>query len=428
MVSLGWRAVAAHGADGLVQTLTRDEEMIRNHGFAVVRPRRVTCSVLAFSTVMVALLSPAAMAQPAPSSLPGVPTWTLSPSPILRIGDDTDPNATFLRIKDVTRMPTGDILVPNDGTAELRVFSPRGAFIRSLSRQGQGPGELGYLGRVYRSGDTLFVTEFAPRSPPLHVFTLRDGFRNRSVISPSNAPKGASIVGRLSGGEFLVMTGAVIMHPVAGVLSRDTMPVGILRGGPSGTVEWLGSFPNVSWLGYASPTLRVGVGMVRYTLGPSLVTGVSQDRIWIGDSGTGEIAIHDAKGTVVARAEWPMRSRAFSSASLDRARKRALAAATGPEDRARYEALYTPEYRPRRAPLFTRFIPASDGQMGVELFEEEDRAVPRSILILDRNGIPRGQLVCPAGVTLHEIGVDYALGVETDTDDVERVVMYRLSR
>jgi hypothetical protein len=224
------------------------------------------------------------------------------------------------------------------------------------------------------------------------------------------------------------MTGVVIMHPVAGVLSRDTMPVGILRGGPSGTVEWLGNFPNLSWLGYASPALRGGVGMVRYTLGPSLVTDVSQDRIWIGDSGTGEIAIRDATGVVVAKAELPVRSRAFSDAALERAKQRALAAATRPQDRASYEALYAAEHRPRRAPVFTRFIPASDGQMGVELFEEEDRAVPRSILILDRNGIPRGQFVCPAGVILHEIGPDYALGVETDADDVERVVMYRLTR
>ena len=347
---------------------------------------------------------------------------------MLRIGDDTDSNATFLRIKDVIRMPSGDILVPNDGTTELRLFSPRGAFIRSLSRQGQGPGELGNLGGVYRSGDTLFVTEPAPRSPLLHIFTLGEGFRNRSVIRPSNAPKGVSVVGRLSGGELLVMTGFVIMQPVAGVLARDTMPVGILRGGPTGTVEWLGNFPNISWLGYPSPALRSGVGMVRYTLGPSLVTGVSQDRVWIGDSGTGEITIRDATGTIVAKADLPVRARAFSEASLERAKQRALAAATRPQDRASHEALYASAHRPRRAPVFTRFIPANDGQMGVELFEEEDRAVSRSVLMLDRNGIPRGQFVCPAGVVLHEIGVDYVLGVETDADDVERVVMYRLTR
>jgi hypothetical protein len=400
----------------------------QNGGLGVLTRRLLTIPSLACSSLLVVSLSQSAGAQAKPSSLPGVPKWTLSPSPVLRIGDDTDPNATFLRIKDVTRTPSGDILVPNGGTAELRLFSPRGAFMRSLSRQGQGPGELGYLGRVYRSGDTLFVTESAPRSPPLHIFTLREGFRNRSVISPSNAPKGASVVGRLSGGEFLVMTGAVIMQPVAGVLSRDTMPVGILRGGPSGTVEWLGNFPNLSWLGYASPALRVGVGMVRYTLGPSLVTGVSQDRIWIGDSGTGEITIRDATGTIVARAKLPLRARAFSEASLERAKQRALAGATRPQVRASYEALYAPGHRPRRAPLFTRFIPAGDGQMGVELFEEEDRAVSRSVLMLDRNGIPRGQFVCPSGVTLHEIGIDYALGVETDADDVERVVMYQLTR
>jgi len=66
--------------------------------------------------------------------------------------------------------------------------------------------------------------------------------------------------------------------------------------------------------------------------------------------------------------------------------------------------------------------------MAVELFEEEERTVARSLVIFDRNGRPVAGLIIPANVSLHDIGRDYVLGVETDADGVERIVRYGLTR
>jgi hypothetical protein len=66
--------------------------------------------------------------------------------------------------------------------------------------------------------------------------------------------------------------------------------------------------------------------------------------------------------------------------------------------------------------------------MAIELFEEEDRAVQRSVLVLDRDGKAVAGFVVPANVMIRELGADYVLGVHFDADGVEQVVQYRLQR
>jgi hypothetical protein len=365
----------------------------------------------------------------APTPLPnGLRRWTLSTQPTLRIGTEGDSASEFERIVGVIRMPTGELVVANSGTAELRVFTPTGKFLRSLSREGEGPGELGNLGRVFRAGDTLFVAEFAGATTVLHVFTVREGYRSRFTPRPPDAPRGPSPVARLGNGDFLVSeAGFIALEPVANVIIRDTMRMGIMDPAGVRPVRWLGGFPNLSFLGYLNPTMRNGVGFTRFTLGPSLVTAASGNRTWIGDTGTGSIAIHEA-GRLVGTIELPVRRRPFSVPALERAKQRALDSASTPDQKLRYESLYDRRHRPSTAPLFTRFIAAPDGQLVVELFEEEGRVVPRSHIVLDRDGKAVAGFVVPANVVLHEIGTDYALGVQTDDDGVERVVQYALRR
>ena len=390
--------------------------------------------VLNMSRLAIAALSlfilPLHVVDAQPSGLPrDLRRWTLSAAPVLTIGTEGDTNTEFLRIAGLTRMPSGEIVVGNGGTVELRVFSPTGRFVRSLSRRGQGPGELTNFSGIIRAHDTLLVTEFAPGATRLHTFTLGEGFRTRSPLRPGNAPTGAMPIAWLSGGELLVSTGQFrVVNPVAGLVTRDTMPLGVLRGGATGEVRWIGDFPNNSWLGYASPSLPSGMGFTRFTLGPSLVAGASADRIWIGDAGTGDITIYDADGKAVAHAQLPVRPRAFSTAALERAKQVALASASTPDLTARYENLYDRSRRPRTAPLFTRFVAGPDGQMAVELFEEEGPRVARSMVILGRDGKVVARLAIPANVVVHEIGIDYVLGVQTDDAGVERVVQYRLIR
>ena len=372
----------------------------------------------------------AANAQPASTLPAGLARWTLAAQPVIRIGSESDTSAQFQRIVGVMRMASGEIVVANAGTSELRVFTPAGRFLRSLSRRGQGPGELENIGRILRAGDTVLAIELAPGAVRMSTFTLASGFGSRLAVRASNAPQGVSPLARLSTGELVVSRGTFRpVFPVAGALTRDTMTVGLLRvAEPPGAVVWFGDFPNNSWLGYSSPSMRNGVGFTRFPLGPSLVVAASGDRAWLGDSESGAITILDAAGRRVGQVQVPVRARPFVDAALARAKQAALADAATDDQKARWENVYGGSHRPRMAPLFTRFTPAPDGGMAIELFEEEDRAVARSTLVLDRNGQAVAGFVVPPNVVVHELGADYLLGVHFDPEGVEQVVQYRLQR
>lgn len=359
-----------------------------------------------------------------------LPRWTLSATPTVRIGQEGDPNREFTRITGVVRMPTGEIVVGNGATQELRVFSPRGEFLRSLSRQGSGPGEFRNLGPVSRAADTLFVIERGMFGPThLHAFTLADGFLTRHLLRASNAPRGVGPLARLSTGELLVSLAGTraIAPPELGTVRRDSMELAILHLGDPGEVTSLGTFLSLTWAAYRVYNAAVPTSLFRFTLGPDLVLAASRDRAWIGDTGTGVIKIFGGRGELLGEVTPPIPPRGFRDDALERARLRALAIARDKDDSSRVEAMHDRRIRPSTVPRFTRFVPGPDGKLWIETFEE-DPAAPREMVVLSRTGQPLARVSIPGNVALHEAGPDYVTGVETDADGIERVVVYRLRR
>jgi hypothetical protein len=105
-------------------------------------------------------------------------------------------------VSDATRQSDGTIVVGNCLTGELRYFAADGGFIRAVGGLGEGPGEYGFLRRIFRlGGDTLGVF---------------DGTRLRvTVVAPdgglvgehgplSPLPGYPDVLGRLDNGLFVV--------------------------------------------------------------------------------------------------------------------------------------------------------------------------------------------------------------------------------
>lgn len=80
------------------------------------------------------------VANHAPRS-PEPPRWHIEEE--IRIGSNTpnDP-AMFSQVAAVSASPAGDIVVADNATQEIRIFSPTGAYIRTLGHKGSGPGEF----------------------------------------------------------------------------------------------------------------------------------------------------------------------------------------------------------------------------------------------------------------------------------------------
>jgi hypothetical protein len=100
----------------------------------------------------------------------------------LRIGKEGDERTQFYRVRDIHADPQGNIYVDDMSNGRVQVFDPKGAFLRTIGRPGQGPGEFEY--------PTLI--RFGGRDGRLHVmdrFQRINLFDGRGVFIRSIMPR-----------------------------------------------------------------------------------------------------------------------------------------------------------------------------------------------------------------------------------------------
>lgn len=144
----------------------------------VVRPASAGLAALALASLAAACgdgMPVASGAGPVTTDSAGVrlvqngvaPRWTPEESwwveETLRIGgDDAAPESLFGFVSDVAVDGEGRLYVLDQQALEIRVFGPDGAFLRTLGGPGQGPGELGKLpASVLIRGDQVWVPDWA---------------------------------------------------------------------------------------------------------------------------------------------------------------------------------------------------------------------------------------------------------------------------
>ena len=94
----------------------------------------------------------------------GVPQWTVGPKPIVDLGGASTPQEEFNRVPRVLRLRNGTIVVPNEGTKNLRFFDGSGRYLRTVGRDGSGPGEFRSVQTTLRkAGDSILVWDWSQR-------------------------------------------------------------------------------------------------------------------------------------------------------------------------------------------------------------------------------------------------------------------------
>lgn len=371
----------------------------------------------------------------------GAATWMVEAVPLQRLAPNGDAPYDFLRITRVMRLPTGELVVADGASRELRLFGEDGAYRRALSREGGGPGELRELSWAGRAADTVFAFGWGARF--VNAYT-REGLVSEVPLQSSGSggtqpasaaggaplpPSGPSVQGRLTSGALLVLPVSLRILPdlEPGVLHRGEEELALLMPGADSGLVPLGTHPATTLYTYRVTGLPMRALAGRFTYGPQLVYGASGDRVWIGDSGRDTIAIHDATGARVGSAVWPEAPRPLDAAAIARVRERELAAAPDERRRSAIETLHGEALRPVTAPRFTAFVPGPDGEMWVERYRE-DPLEAAEFLVFDADGRFVARVELPPRFTPHEIGADYVVGVEKDENDVEIPVEYRLRR
>jgi hypothetical protein len=360
--------------------------------------------------------------------------WTLSAQPVVDIGAGQDSLDELATVMGATRLSDGSIAIANMGTNTIKLFDARGRYVRSIGRRGQGPGEFRQVMGIARMpGDTIAAIDSREE---VEFFGV-DGRFARGLRSPSRK-------------EGLVVTGFHFFDD--GSFARTSWPQAyrqspgrwqdslvVFRMTPTDTGGSIVSrhpameFTRTATLPFSQPV----------TFAPAGFIVSAGSAYWVAYADRYEIRRHrlDGRLELIVRAPWtpqPVRNE-------DRARYREFIINLGAEGGGRVDArLGAQRQKMMEEVEFARNLPAYqfvvvDGERNLWLSNVELEwflsqgfarvtSGPTAWRVFDATGRWLGTVPMPARFRPMEIGRDYVLGLWRDTEDVEHVRLYRLTK
>jgi hypothetical protein len=397
-----------------------------------VRPRR---SALVVAPVWLALACTGADAGPAaverdsagvhivenPVALADRPLWTVAPEPAVEIGTlEGDEAYQLSGVNGLARLSGGRIVVANNASHEIRFFDAAGTHLRSVGREGEGPGEFRGLGLLrVLPGDTIAVHDWnlSRMSYFDSVGTFVRSFAF-DVIGVSPMPIGHFADGGwLAGRSFLFAPGGDGSDIV-----QDTVPFLVFdRNG--GLRDSIGTLlqPEFYVRSQAGNAFAMSLPFGRIT--ETVVVG---DRFFAGQNGRFEITRYTVAGTADLVIRLERSPAAITAQDLDRYKAERLAD-TRPDFRQQAERNLAEMPYPSTFPVFADLAADPDGNLWVLDYPRpgDDR---RFWTVFSPEGHALGRVETPPGLQVLDIGRDYVLGVWRDDLDVEHVRLHTLNR
>jgi hypothetical protein len=353
-----------------------------------------------------------------------LPEWLVEADPAVVIGPDAGAHGEFAFILSAARLSDGSVAVVSRGTHDIRVFDARGRHLRTHGRKGAGPGEYDQPSYVGRSGDTLFIFDFSfRRVTALHAIA---GVSKTRLLRPDSAGISVYPVVRLADGTLLSISLPVTSMRRPDGLRRGDIALETIGDDGAETRTDLGRFPWLTSLARNPGNSERAMSVGSYEFGPGLHFTRSGDLLIIGDGAEPRLQYIRANGTRVADVALPLERRAFDQKAVAAARDKLLSiSAERIHESITHE--HEPRYLPETQPYFRELREGPDGEVWVERFRV-DRFASAEFLVIGADRKPRARLVLPPGLRPLEVGRDYILGIVTDEDGVENVVMHRYAR
>ncbi len=359
----------------------------------------------------------------------GLPVWTTDPEPVLSIGalDGSDAE-TLYQVNDVERRSDGSWLVANGSTEEVRVFDADGAYVRTIGRRGEGPGEFVALSRLFvLPADSLAV--YDSRQRRVSVFDA-DGALVREVTFEALPEGTVTPFGRLESGGWGVRRsdGSYSTGGTGrGYEARSTEFHAIAApdgSAPSVFAELPG---DLGWVVQAADF----VSFRDVPFGPDNAMEVLGDRFVGGVTEHPEVRLWDASGTEVERWRILEAAAPLTEGAWNEVRRQEEAELTEVEGDfppgflEAGESFWIEVDRPQVRPHWQLLRTAATGETWVREHVERFDA-SRRWRVFDASGSLTRAVHLPDGFELHWIGRDLVAGVVTDEFEVEYVRVYRL--
>ena len=99
--------------------------------------------------------------------------WT-SGHQLLELGSVGEGPDEFHLIRGIAKLPSGELLVANAGSDELRFFDASGAHVRTVGGRGNGPGELSGLATAVLLGDSIATHDY--RNDRISIFDMAGAY------------------------------------------------------------------------------------------------------------------------------------------------------------------------------------------------------------------------------------------------------------
>ena len=342
--------------------------------------------------------------------------WVIAPKPSISIGAvEGAPAYLFSQIVGVTRLSNGSIVVADRGSHQIRFFDNAGQHLKSVGRQGQGPGEFEHMRALLRcGGDSIFAFD-------LHwdqkVYTPGGRLvREQRLTLPTSGFRSPYELGCSSRGMFVAQAWSPQVLQPQHEFYRTSARIFILTRDGNIAAD-LGDFPN-------SERLSSTRGNRPHPFGRQTAIAIGRDRVYVGTAERMEVWTYDFAGK---------RGNPFLGPSPDLTIRPVHLAAYLEERVATVDDSIKPRLRreiprmplPSSFPAYTSLRLDSMENLWVERFPRPGE-LQRSWLVFSRAGHVIAEVIAVKGLRVLDIGNDYVLGVHTDDDGVERVQLHAL--
>lgn len=357
-----------------------------------------------------------------PAAMQAFEHWTLAPDPEVRIGSaGGEAPYQLYQVTGAVRLSTGDVVVANGGTNELRWYDSDGTYRFSRGGTGNGPGQYrGLRTLLVLGGDSVLAGDLLLNSA--HLYSPEGDLVRSWRIGELGHLVAPAPFARLADGTFVAMTERQLSQPPGYVRSemvvvryRDGQVLDTVAVAPGGESYYSRCGPS----NQAICNWSVPFGLRAHAVAHGT-------RILVGNGDGYVIRVFDPSGHLTAVYRRDVPRGAVTSARVGRWADSVVAATSDrwkPSARRALAEAPTPD----SLPSFVDLMMDADGDTWVA---RPDTAADggASWDVLGPDGAYLTTVEVPRGLKLTQIGDGFLVGIARDENDVESVEVFRIAK
>lgn len=345
--------------------------------------------------------------------------WHVSPRPRLTVGVvEGDSVYQFRYILAAVLDPDQRLTVVDSDSPILRQYDAQGMHIRSMGRDGRGPGEFRAPLRLVRDSlGQLLVWDPVQRRITWLTADL-EVVRTERLAGPRAIHVGAL----LPDGSRVMPVFYQSVQPTQTGPWRPTAALALFKPN-SAVADTLMVYRGPEMMGQADGSSRP-FAFPRHT---AVAAGGSPPRIVVGDTETFDLAVFDRDGTLTMRVRRSTPLQRVTREDVERQRREWLALLEETPNEQFWRQRYADVFGPPTLPAFAEVFVDPTGHLWVQEYRPFAPTL-RLFAVFDPGGRWLGQVSLPDNLDVLEIGLDYIVGWTRDELDVPYVHVYDLDR